>query len=142
MANAVIFDSNFIAGPIEHPEQMRLIGSKCHSCGIVNFGKRFYCDNCSSKDLEEVQLPAKGKIYSHSVVRFQPPPPYKGPDPFVPLPVAWVALNEKLKVISYIVDCPPEKLAIDMEVEMVMQKGWTDEKGNDVLMYAFRPVKK
>jgi uncharacterized OB-fold protein len=34
-----------------------------------------------------------------------------------------------------------EEVKTGMAVEMVLGKGWEDEKGNEVIMYKFRPVR-
>lgn len=74
-------------------------------------------------------------------MRYPPPWVFNIPNPHQPpLPVAWVELQEGVQIISHI-KCAPEELHIDLAVELVIEKGWEDEEGHDILMYRFQPVK-
>ena len=137
----VPFDENFVTKPLYPLENVRLIGSKCLSCGMVSFGRRYNCEQCTSSELEDIVLSNRGKVYSYSIIRNPSPPPYVPPDPFEIFPAAWVELPEGLKIISPLKNCEPDQVCIGMEVELVMDKGWEDEDGNSVIAYSFRPVK-
>ena len=122
--------------------EVRLIGSKCNSCGIVLFGKREECENCGGQDLQNMTFSKRGKVYAYTVQRAAPPQPYRvGPDPenWIPRPVAWVDLPEGARILA-ILDCRPEEVEIGMDVQLVVGKGW-EEGENDIVMYKFRPVK-
>lgn len=128
----------FFTGPLSNPEQVRLAGNKCRSCGEVFFGKRPACENCQSLDLEDVALGKRGKLWSYTVIRHRPPPPYIGPEPFVPFGVGWVELPEGVRVLAALTDCDIEKLKAGMDVELVIEKLYDDEQGNEVMTYRFR----
>jgi len=131
----------FMTTPLSSPEQVCLTGSKCLSCGVVLLGKRHACENCASTDLEDVIFSKIGKVYSYTIALYPPPQPYAGPvDPFVPYPIVWVDLPEGARILSTLTDCKPDEVKIGMEIELVVEKGWEDEKGNDVMIYKFKPV--
>ena len=121
-------------------EEIRLKGVRCCSCGALAVGERAHCINCASSDLEPHVFSKYGKVYSHTIIRHAPPPPYPQEN-FKPFPVAWVRLEDGLYILAEIIDCGLEDIHFDMPVEMVVTKGWEDEEGNEVLMYKFRPRK-
>ncbi len=141
MAELVPFKKGFFTTPLIPLENVRLKGVKCKTCGSLALGEREYCINCTSKDLEPYVFSKYGKIYSHTVIRHPPPPPYPQ-ESFKPFPVAWVELEDGLYIISEIVGCSIEEVDFDLPVELVVEKGWVDENGNDVLMYKFKLIKK
>ncbi len=138
----VSFAPGFLTLPLQPREKVRLVGTKCHDCGAVLLGSRGSCEACASTNVAAVPLSREGKIWSHTVMRYAPPWPYPIANPHQPpIPVAWVKLPEGVMFVSRI-DCAPEELQIDLPVELVLEKGWEDEGGNDVIMYRFRPIKK
>ena len=53
MSEQVPFKDGMLTEPLSPPEDVRLKGVKCHSCGSMALGGREYCINCTSTDLEE-----------------------------------------------------------------------------------------
>ena len=128
--------------PLSPASEVNLMGSKCLSCGITLLGKRHACENCASTDLEAVDFSRRGKVYSYTVALYAPPQPFAGSvSPFVPYPIVWIDLPEGARILSSLTDCKPEEVSIGMEVELVVDRGWEDEKGNEVMIYKFKPVK-
>jgi uncharacterized OB-fold protein len=125
--------------PSSRDEKPQLIGSRCSRCGEVFFPKKAYgiCNHCQSKNLEEVKLSRKGKIYSFTIVMQKPPEYYKGP---VPYAEGFVELPEGVRVETLFTDCNFDDLRIGMDVEMVVEKLHVDEEGNEILAYKFRPA--
>ena len=83
------------------PEEPRIIGSKCGSCGNYFFPKATICRNplCKKdKPMEDVKFSRRGKLFAYTVNYYSPPPPYHAPDPFVPFGVASVEMPEGIKV--------------------------------------------
>ncbi len=140
MAEQIPFKEGFLTKPLSPLQNVRLKGVKCRACGSVALGESTYCINCTSKDVQEHVFSKRGKIFSHTVIRHAPPPPYPQ-ETFKPFPVAWVELEDGLYIISEITGCGLDELDFGMPVELVVGKGWVDEKGNDVIMYKFRLVK-
>ena len=136
----VPFKEGLLTTPLTPLKDVRLLGVKCRSCGALTLGKRKYCINCTSTDLQEHVFSNKGTVYMHTIVRHPPPPPYPQ-DTFKPFPVAWIQLEDKLFIISEITDCGLEEVKTGMPVELIVAPAWKDEQDNDVIMYKFRPIK-
>jgi len=120
-------------------DAVHLAGSKCKSCGEVFLGKRSSCENCSGENMEDLPLGQKGKLWSYTVIRHQPPPGYKGPDPFVPYGLGLVELPEGIRVLSPI-DCDLNKIKIGMELRSKVYPLYENEEGNEVIAFTFKPV--
>lgn len=121
----------------------RLIGSKCKACGTVSFPKVPFCGNanCSSKrEVEETLLSSRGKLLSFTLVCYPPPPPYVAPDPFVPFMLGEVAFPEGPAVIGQIVGCKYESLKIGSPAEVIVDKLYQDDQGNEVVGWKFRVI--
>jgi uncharacterized OB-fold protein len=87
----------FAAEPEPH-----LIGGRCTSCGSYAFPPTApSCPNpsCSGTELEPVSLSRRGRLWSWTVARYAPPPPYVAADPFVPFALAAVELPEERMVV-------------------------------------------
>lgn len=138
MPKQVPFKEGMLTEPLSPPEKVRLKGVKCLSCGAMALGTREHCINCTSRDVEEHVFSPYGEVYSHTVIRHPPPPPYPK-DKFQPFPVAWVKLEEGLYVVSELIGVGLEDVDFGMPVELTVEKGWEDEDGNEVIMYKFRP---
>ncbi|MBI4284337.1 MAG: Zn-ribbon domain-containing OB-fold protein, partial [Chloroflexi bacterium] len=113
----------------------RLIGSRCRKCGTVFFPASFRCMDpaCRGEEVEKVELSKKGKLWSYTINYYPLPPPYKAPKDFKPFGVGEVEFPEGIRVAGVIVDCDPEKdLKIGMDMELVFDKYYDDEQGNEV----------
>ena len=126
------------------PEEPHLIGTKCNSCGSVFFPRVKSCRApfCEqAKPAEDVLLSRRGKLFTFTVNYYQPPPPYHPPTPFAPFAVAVVELPEGITVQGMVVPGHDEKtLRIGMEMELVVDKLYEDEQGNDIMAWKFRPA--
>jgi uncharacterized OB-fold protein len=125
-------------GPADDP---RLIGSRCSACGIVTFPSQASCPRCASTGMAEHPLPRRGRLWAWTTQEFPPPsPPYAGPtgDAFVPYGVGYVELEDEVKVESRLTRA--EGLRIGMDMELVLEPFRTDDGGNEVVTFAFRPV--
>jgi uncharacterized OB-fold protein len=58
----------------------------------------------------------------------------------VPFGVGYVELGGEIRVEARLTESDPERLAHGMEVELVIVPFRTDDDGNDVVTFAFRPV--
>jgi uncharacterized OB-fold protein len=80
----------------------RLLGSRCKVCGSVKFPQVPTCNNpeCSSREVEVIELSKRGKLHSFTTMYYQPPPPWCGPESMLPYGMGWVELPEKVAVLS------------------------------------------
>ena len=126
--------------PADEPQ---LIGSRCADCGIVTFPTQDSCPRCASTEMDDQLLPRRGWLWAWTTQEFAPPsPPYGGPagDAFVPFGVGYVELDGEVKVETRLTEADPEALSIGMEMELVVLPFRTDDDGNEVVTFAFRPV--
>ncbi|WDN89934.1 uncharacterized protein BuS5_02904 [Desulfosarcina sp. BuS5] len=121
-------------------EQTRLIGSRCSSCGEIFFPKKEknWCVHCNRPTLEETTLSNKGKIATYSVVMQQPGGGfYKGP---VPYAYGCVDVEDGIRIETLLSADNFDQLEVDMDVELVIEKFYNDDDGNEVVTFKFKPV--
>jgi len=115
-----------------------LIGSRCSRCGYIAFPKATICRSCMGEDtMQEVHIGRKGKLDTFT-------PSMQGPPGFdAPYIQAFVTLEKGVRIFTHIEGCEPtpDALKIGQELELVVGKIKTDEHGNDVIGWKFRPVK-
>lgn len=96
------------------------------------------------EDLEMVELPRRGTLWSFTTQRFRPPsPPYAGDDDaqsFVPFNVGYVELPGALLIEARLTEPDHEKLSIGMEMELRIVPLGADADGNETMIYAFAPA--
>lgn len=98
---------------------------RCLSCDTPHFYPRALCPSCLG-DTEWVDASGQGEIYSLSVTRRAGPIPYA---------IAYVRLDEGVTMLTNIVDCDLDSLAIGDRVAVVFKDA---EGGYKVPM--FKPV--
>lgn len=123
--------------PQSPSDEPRLLGSRCTSCGEVTFPKQRRCANCSSDAIEEITLSSRGKLYSFTNVNYPPPDGYKGP---VPYGVGMIELPEGVRVVAHLTESNPDKLAVGMEMALVIDKLFAEDDGAEVIGFKFKPV--
>jgi hypothetical protein len=116
-----------------------LLASQCRKCGELTFPKKEegICRHCQHGAFDDVKLSRTGKIYTFSVVHVRPPEFYKGE---VPYALARVELPDGIRIDSLVADCDFEKLKVNLDMELVIDRLYTDESGQDVMTYKFKPV--
>lgn len=125
--------------PADEPQ---LIGSRCTDCGIVTFPAQGSCPRCASTEMAEHRLARRGRLWAWTTQEFPPPsPPYMGPtgDAFVPFGVGYVDLGD-VKVEARLTTADADALEIGMEMELAIVPFRTDDDGNEVVTFAFRPL--
>jgi uncharacterized OB-fold protein len=121
----------FLEGTIEKGKPV-LIGSRCKRCGKVFFPRRSVCGECYGKDLEEIPLSTRGKLYTYTIA-------YVGPRSEVPYAFGYIELPEGVKVFALLTEADPGKLKVDMDVELTTKIIKSSIDGREVLVYAFKP---
>ena len=125
-----------IAGTAAEP---RLIGSQCERCGTVTFPRQGACPRCTSEDVRERLLCARGTLWTWTVQCFPPKsPPYAvaaGED-FEPYAVGYVELPGEVRVETRLTVVGPVELEIGMPMELTLipAPGYSG-----TLTFAFRP---
>jgi uncharacterized protein len=92
----------------------RLLLARCRACSTVIWYPRAFCPVCQSFDIEWIQASGRGTIYSYTVNR-------RGQGDYRDLTyvLAYVELAEGPRMLTNIVDCDPEQVAIGQAVQLV-----------------------
>ncbi len=98
---------------------------KCNACGKTHYYPRAICPHCLSGDTSWYEATGKGVIYSYSVMR-------RGDTPYA---IAYVTLNEGVTMMSNIVECDLDNLAIGQAVEVTFRATEGDQA-----LPVFRPA--
>lgn len=124
--------------PSSPNDKAQLLASECPSCGEIVFPRSEICPNCQGKNLREIRLSRRAKIYSFTILMQKPAAHYKGP---VPYAFGWVELPEGVRVESLFTGCDLEELKIGMDVELTIEKLHNDNEGNEIICHKFKPVR-
>lgn len=121
-----------------------LLGSRCRACHTVAFPKQeSFCPNpdCDGTEFDEVPLSRRGRIWSYTDARYQPPTPYVAADPYEPFCIAAVELaEEKIVVLGQVVsEVNVSELSIGQEVELVLRPLYEDDD-HEYLVWKWRPL--
>lgn len=95
----------------------KLLVQRCSACGHAQLYARPHCLVCRSPVVWE-QAAGTGTIYSYTVIRQNPSRSFRHLLPFV---VALVDLDEGPRVMTNIVDSPPEAVAIGARVKVTFE---------------------
>jgi len=115
-------------------EKPYLIGSRCRNCQEVMFPQRPICLNCFGKDLEQIRLSSKGRLFTFTIN-------HQGPREFsTPYASGYIDLQEGVRIYSLLTDWEAKDLKIGAEMELIIEKMAEDLEGNEVVTYKFRPI--
>ena len=89
----------------------KLLLKRCRSCGKSHYYPRPICPYCMSADTEWQQASGAGTVYSWSVER-RATPPYA---------IAFVTLAEGPTLLTAIVDCDLDSIAIGQQVRLTFE---------------------
>lgn len=92
-----------------------LVLQRCRDCGVVQHRPRGLCVTCLSDAIEHFVASGRGEIYTFSVVRQNQMPGFRDHLPYV---VAYVQLEEGPQILTHIIDCDPESVAIGQDVRV------------------------
>ncbi|MCB1696557.1 MAG: OB-fold domain-containing protein [Pseudomonadales bacterium] len=100
---------------------------QCASCGTFRHVPREMCAQCNSFEWEWKKSTGRGTIFTWVVVNRALHPAFHDPSPAaVPMAPVVVAMEEGVRLLGNMVDCPPEELKMDMPVKVVYE-AVTDE---------------
>jgi uncharacterized OB-fold protein len=125
---------------VERADGPRLIGGRRKSDGRFAFPMPTGPD---AAGFDAVELNPEGRLWSYTVQRFRPKPPFNGPGDdrsFQPYAVGYVELPGEVIVESRLLVDDFQKLAIGMPMRLTTEVFRKAPDGSDVLTYAFRPA--
>ena len=115
-------------------EKPYLIGSQCGNCQEVMFPQRKICLNCFGRDLKQVALSFRGRLFTFTIN-------HQGPKEFsTPYASGYIDLPEGVRIYSLLADWETKGLKIGAEMELILEKMMEDHEGNEVVTYKFRPI--
>jgi uncharacterized OB-fold protein len=110
---------------------------------MITFPTQGSCPRCASTAMEEQLLERRGRLWAFTTQAFPPPsPPYSGPQghDFEPFGIGYVELPGQVKVETRLTESDANALEHGMEMELVIVPFRTDDNGDEVVTFAFRPV--
>jgi len=105
---------------------------KCSQCGQFRFPPRIICPYCMALESEWVEVEGRAAVYAFTVVHRAYTPAYESELPYV---VAIVELEEGVRLVTNIVGCKPEQVAIGMRVQLSFE-----DVTPEFTLHRFRPV--
>jgi len=89
---------------------------RCTDCGAWRHVPRATCAKCGSWRWEWARSSGRGRVFTWTVVRRPMHPAFAGDAPYAPVVVE---MDEGVRLVSWLVDCPPEHITAGMPVEVV-----------------------
>ncbi|SCZ11565.1 hypothetical protein SAMN02745898_110191 [Streptomyces sp. 136MFCol5.1] len=97
----------------------RLVIQRCRDCARHQFYPRGFCTACLSDHLEWIESAGLGRIYTFTVCRIPAHPSMRDK---VPYAVAVIDLDEGVRLLTDIVDCPIDQVRIGARVEVRFER--------------------
>lgn len=88
---------------------------QCQSCGALAHYPRLVCPHCGSQEKAWITASGKGTVYSYTVLHRAPSPAFAAEVPYV---VAIIELDEGVRLMSNVVDCPPDEVRCGQRVKV------------------------
>ena len=111
-------------------DEFKLIGSRCRSCGNIQFPSNDFCSSCRETEMEEILFDPKGILHTYTVSRvpvgkFQPPHA-----------VGVIKLDAGIKVTAPLSGEGPFEIGQRM---IAKAEVLYEEEGEEILGYRFYP---
>ena len=120
----------------ERLSHYRLVGTRCGDCGRYSYPPKPACPYCGSRNVEEVELPRRGRLVSYTVI-------YSVPEGFkkqAPIIMGLIELENGARVVAPLTDVQPHEVKTGMKLEAVLRRVQTDgEYGMIYYALKFRP---
>ncbi len=105
---------------------------RCAACERWQFYPRLVCTACGSRDLAWRRASGRARLTTYTIVRRAVSAAYEDDVPYV---VALVELEEGPTMMSNVIGCDPDALAIGMALEVTFQP-----YSDDITVPQFRPA--
>ncbi|HVN41294.1 MAG TPA: Zn-ribbon domain-containing OB-fold protein [Steroidobacteraceae bacterium] len=92
---------------------------RCNSCGTFRHIPRELCAECGSFEWTWTPTSGRGTVFTYTVVARALHPAFLKATPYA---AAVVELEEGVRILSNVVDCPVEQLRIGMPVQVDFEK--------------------
>ena len=121
-------------------DSVTLIAAVCAECEATVFPTQASCPRCTGERIQPVLLPDRGALWSYTIQRFRPKPPYDGPQDFEPYGVGYVQLGDRVLVEGRLTENNPARLRIGQAMKVVTDRYTVDADGAPVVTFAFQPI--
>ena len=91
---------------------------RCRDCDRWRHVPREMCAACGSWRWEWARSSGRGRVFTWTVVERALHPAFEEACPYAP---AVIEMEEGVRILSQVTDCPPEDLEIDLPVEVVFE---------------------
>ena len=91
---------------------------RCTACRAWRHVPREMCAACGALEWEWARSSGRGRVFTWTVATRAMHPAFQGDVPYAPVVIE---MDEGVRVLSVVVDCAPDALAIDMPVEVVFE---------------------
>ncbi|HBZ72180.1 MAG TPA: hypothetical protein DEP35_21590 [Deltaproteobacteria bacterium] len=123
-------------GPLDHAffeaaARGELWYQRCPACGHAQFYPRALCTACGGNPVWATAS-GRGVVHSFTIVRQNGQPPFKDELPYA---VAMIELEEGVRMMGNVTDCPVESVRIGMSVE-----AYAVECGDGLAVPFWRPA--
>lgn len=133
----VPIEPGYFTVPEDPSATPRLLGSRCPRCREAFFPRRLVCAKCLHEGCDDVELGPRGRLWTWTYVHV---PLFAKKDAVVSTyGVGQVDLPEGPRVQGILVG-ERDDFEIGMEVELDLESLRTNDDGDEVVIYRFRPV--
>jgi hypothetical protein len=106
---------------------------KCRRCAALRYYPRALCPFCLADETEWVRSSGRGTVYTFTVTYQNQAHGFRDRVPYI---MAYVELEEGLRVLSNVVDCKPQEARVGMPVEVIFE-----DAGPEIGVPLFRPIR-
>jgi len=103
----------------EGTKEGKLLIQVCKDCDSLIFYPRKFCPECWSGNLDWVEASGRGTVFTFSTAYDMVEPKFKDELPYT---IAYVDLEEGVRMMTRIVDCQPEDISFGMTVEVLFHE--------------------
>ena len=115
----------------EAARRHELVVQRCRGCRALRFPARDRCSRCLSREAEWIRVSGRGTVFSYAVMHQLYHPGFAAE---VPYAVVVVELEEGVRILSNLVDCPASEVTVGLPVEAVFE-----EVSPEITLPKFRP---
>ncbi|MDY6862754.1 MAG: Zn-ribbon domain-containing OB-fold protein [Thermodesulfobacteriota bacterium] len=106
-------DQNRLYKFFDYLKEGKFTTTKCKDCGYLPWPPRIICPECLSENLEFVDMPKTGKVFTFTVQYGGVPMGFTPPTIF-----AGVEFDNGMRLVVAVIDTKPEEIKIGVEVEL------------------------
>ena len=113
-------------------QRHELYVQRCGDCGALRYYPRALCPTCLSDRVEWIRCSGRGTVYTFTATHQNQAAGFRDALPYV---LAYVELDEGVRMLTNIVGCAPEAVRIGMPVRVVFEDATAD-----ITLPKFEPI--